>query len=62
MDTAVSVVGMGRLGAPLAACLAAKGLRVIRVDADACKVDAVNQGRAPSREFTRTFWPLGSAP
>ncbi|MFZ0736161.1 MAG: nucleotide sugar dehydrogenase [Candidatus Acidiferrales bacterium] len=42
-----SVVGLGKLGAPLAACLAAKGLRVIGVDADPKKVEAVRQGRAP---------------
>jgi len=47
METAVSVIGMGKLGAPLAACLAAKGLRVIGVDADPRKVDAINQGHAP---------------
>lgn len=47
MAKAVSVIGLGKLGAPLAACLAVKGLRVIGVDADARKVDAVNQGRAP---------------
>jgi UDPglucose 6-dehydrogenase len=43
----VSVIGLGKLGAPLAACLASKGLTVIGVDVDAAKVEAVNQGRAP---------------
>jgi len=47
---AVSVIGLGKLGAPLAACLASKGLTVIGVDVDAAKVDAVNQGRAPVYE------------
>lgn len=47
MDRAVSVVGLGKLGAPLAACLAVKGLRVIGVDADASKVEAINRGQAP---------------
>ena len=42
-----SVIGLGKLGSPLAACLAAKGLYVVGVDADPRKVDAVNQGRAP---------------
>lgn len=43
----VSVVGLGRLGAPLAACLASKGFQTIAVDQDAAKVKAVNEGRAP---------------
>ncbi len=47
LETTISVVGLGKLGAPLAACLAAKGLAVIGVDVDADKVDAINQGRAP---------------
>lgn len=47
MEPAVSVVGLGKLGAPLAACLASKGLQVIAVDADPLKVEAVKEGRAP---------------
>jgi UDPglucose 6-dehydrogenase len=43
----VTVVGLGKLGAPMAACLAAKGYVVIGVDVDAEKVAALNQGRAP---------------
>jgi UDPglucose 6-dehydrogenase len=43
----VSVIGLGKLGAPLAACLASKGLRVIGVDSDASKVEALEHGRAP---------------
>src|SRR5579862_3422896 len=45
--TRAALVGLGRLGAPLAACLAAKGFAVVGVDVDPGKVDAVNQGRAP---------------
>jgi UDPglucose 6-dehydrogenase len=45
--SAISVIGLGKLGAPLAACLAAKGHSVIAVDVDAQKVDAINEGRAP---------------
>lgn len=41
------MIGLGKLGAPLAACLAAKGRRVIAVDVDAQKVEAINAGRAP---------------
>lgn len=44
---AIAVIGLGKLGTPLAACLAAKGHRVIAVDIDSQKVDAINEGRAP---------------
>ena len=47
MERTVSVIGLGKLGAPLAACVAAKGFRVIGVDFDARKVEDINQGRAP---------------
>jgi UDPglucose 6-dehydrogenase len=47
MNGTIAVIGLGKLGAPLAACLAAKGRRVIGVDADAHKVEAINQKRAP---------------
>jgi UDPglucose 6-dehydrogenase len=47
MEPTVSVVGLGKLGAPLAACLASKGLQVIAVDADPLKVQSVRDGRAP---------------
>jgi UDPglucose 6-dehydrogenase len=42
-----SVIGLGKLGSPLAACLAAKGLHVVGVDADPQKVEALHEGRAP---------------
>src|SRR5580693_2748672 len=45
-----SVVGLGKLGSPLAACLAARGLTVIGVDQDARKVEAINQGQPPVHE------------
>jgi UDPglucose 6-dehydrogenase len=44
--SAVSVVGLGKLGTALAACLAARGFRVIGVDRDAARVGAVNAGAA----------------
>ena len=44
------VIGLGKLGAPLAACLAARGVTVIGVDNDPCKVDAINQGKPPVNE------------
>lgn len=47
---AVSVVGLGKLGAPIAACFAARGFEVTGVDADAAKVAQVNRGEAPVHE------------
>ncbi len=47
MIQTVSVVGLGKLGLPMAAAMAARGLIVIGVDADARKVGAVNELRAP---------------
>jgi UDPglucose 6-dehydrogenase len=44
------VIGLGRIGAPLAACLAARGLDVVGVDVDRRKVEAVNAGEPPVRE------------
>ncbi|MFQ5890950.1 MAG: UDP-glucose dehydrogenase family protein [Gemmatimonadota bacterium] len=49
MDT-ISVIGLGKLGAPIAACLASKGYRVIGVDVDAGKVELINRGIAPVLE------------
>jgi UDPglucose 6-dehydrogenase len=43
----VSVVGLGKLGAPMAAAMAARGLTVIGVDSDARKVEAINERRPP---------------
>jgi UDPglucose 6-dehydrogenase len=47
MKEKISVIGLGKLGAPMAACFAAKGFNVVGVDTDARKVDAVNSGQAP---------------
>ncbi len=46
----ISMIGLGRLGAPIAACLAAKGFRVTGVDRDADRVAALNDGRPPVYE------------
>jgi len=43
----ISVIGLGKLGAPLAACLASKGHRVIGVDLNPQTVRLVNECRAP---------------
>src|SRR5581483_1221292 len=45
-----SVGGLGKLGAPLAACLAHKGFTVVGVDLDESKVAALAAGRAPVYE------------
>ncbi|HEY2890716.1 MAG TPA: nucleotide sugar dehydrogenase [Dongiaceae bacterium] len=45
-----TVIGLGKLGSPMAACLAARGLQVIGVDADPRKVEAINQGKPPVLE------------
>ncbi len=47
MREAISVIGLGKLGAPMAACFAAKGFTVVGVDLDAGKVDAINRGEPP---------------
>ena len=46
----VSVIGLGKLGACVAACLAHKGFQVIGVDVNQTSVDLVNAGRAPVME------------
>jgi UDPglucose 6-dehydrogenase len=44
------VIGLGKLGAPIAACIAARGFRVTGVDLNAQKVDCVKRGVAPVKE------------
>jgi len=44
------VIGLGKLGAPMAAVTASKGHTVIGVDRDRKTVDALNDGRAPIYE------------
>src|SRR5919199_3176266 len=46
----VAVVGLGKLGAPLAAVLASKGNDVIGIDVSPRVVQLVNDGRAPVDE------------
>lgn len=43
----VSIVGLGRLGAPMAACFAAKGFPTVGLDSDPRKRQAIREGRAP---------------
>src|SRR5688572_10631264 len=46
----VSIVGLGKLGSPMAAVFAARGFEVIGVDLHLPYVEAVNAGRAPVDE------------
>jgi UDPglucose 6-dehydrogenase len=46
----ISVVGLGKLGAPLAAVFASKGFQVIGFDVNSSAVAAINAGRAPVDE------------
>lgn len=46
----VSVIGIGKLGAPMVACIAARGLHVKAVDLNPQKVDAINRGVPPVHE------------
>ena len=46
----LSIVGLGKLGAPMAAVMANKGHSVIGVDLNPRAVEAINDGRAPVRE------------
>ena len=50
MTMRACVIGLGKLGAPLAACLAAKGLTVVGVDNDPHKVEAINHAQPPIHE------------
>jgi UDPglucose 6-dehydrogenase len=50
MPTTVCVIGLGKLGAPLAACMAARGVTVIGVDSDRRKVEDINHRRPPVPE------------
>jgi UDPglucose 6-dehydrogenase len=43
----VSVIGLGKLGAPLAAVLASRGFTVIGLDVNKAFVDAMNAGKMP---------------
>lgn len=45
--TAISVIGLGKLGLPLAAAVASKGYRVVAVDTDPHIVQLINCGQSP---------------
>ena len=50
MDADVSVVGLGRVGLPLALSFADRGLRVVGVDRNPDQLEAVRSGRMPFKE------------
>lgn len=49
-DTAVSVIGLGKLGAPMAGAFAARGFHTVGVDLNPAAVAAVRDGRPPVSE------------
>jgi len=50
METKYSVIGLGKLGASMAAAIAKRGFHVIGVDVNQQAVDLVNAGHAPVQE------------
>jgi UDPglucose 6-dehydrogenase len=50
MVASISVIGLGKLGSPVAASFAARGFRVIGVDLNKQKIDAINRGVPPVHE------------
>ena len=45
-----SIVGLGKLGASMAAAIASRGFNVVGVDVNPRSVNAVNEGHAPVQE------------
>src|SRR4051812_3841353 len=50
MDRDVSVIGLGRVGLPLAMSFADRGLSVVGVDVDLDRLTAIREGRMPFQE------------
>ncbi|MEO9118262.1 MAG: nucleotide sugar dehydrogenase, partial [Solirubrobacteraceae bacterium] len=46
----ISVIGLGRVGLPLALCFADRGLRVLGVDHDQSILESLRAGRMPFNE------------
>jgi len=46
----VSVIGLGRVGLPLALCFADRGVRVLGVDSNLAQLDSIRAGRMPFSE------------
>jgi UDP-N-acetyl-D-mannosaminuronic acid dehydrogenase len=49
-DRVVSVIGLGRVGLPLALCFADRGLRVLGVDNDQAVLESIRAARMPFQE------------
>jgi UDPglucose 6-dehydrogenase len=47
MTKAISVIGLGKLGIPMAACFSAKGFQVVGVDVDSKRVASISEGKSP---------------
>lgn len=50
LDVGISVSGLGKLGACMAACFASKGFRVTGIDINPGAVETINRGQAPVLE------------
>src|ERR687896_1444661 len=50
MATGVSVIGLGRVGLPLALCFADRGVEVVGIDNDAERLESVRTGQMPFKE------------
>jgi UDPglucose 6-dehydrogenase len=46
----VAVIGLGKLGSPMAAAVSARGIAVVGADLDSIKVEKINRGEAPVNE------------
>ena len=46
-DAVISILGLGRVGLPLASVLANSGFRVVGIDVDQSKLDMINKGVCP---------------
>jgi UDP-N-acetyl-D-mannosaminuronic acid dehydrogenase len=49
-ERSISVIGLGRVGLPLALCFADRGMRVLGVDHDRAVLDSIRAGRMPWSE------------
>ncbi len=63
-DRSVSVIGLGRVGLPLALSFADRGLRVLGVDHDRARLDSIRAGRMPfsesgTQELLSRVWNSG---
>src|SRR5215207_1170638 len=50
VDFDVSIIGLGRIGLPLAVSFADRGLKVLGIDKDPERLEAVREGRMPFKE------------